>query len=292
MNLEKTLSPRQVAQAIGASEASLKRWCDKGLIPFHRTHGGHRRMRISDVVQFLRDNDMPLPRPEILGLPSGTGDSKLSLERSKLNIIDALKRSDAAVFRQTGLNLYLAGHSVAEICDRVIAPAFHEIGDFWEHGDLEIYQERRGAEICMEFLIELRNMLPDIPEDAPYALGGTVLNDPYVLPSLMVEVTLREIGWNAEYYGTGLTIPTFIAAIRDRRPRLVFLSASFIKLTPDTQAELETLFEAAQECGAALVAGGRALTEDVRKRLKYTAYCDDMAHLVTFARALHHPPAA
>jgi len=37
------LSPRELAEALGVSESSLKRWVDAGKIAASRTEGGHRR---------------------------------------------------------------------------------------------------------------------------------------------------------------------------------------------------------------------------------------------------------
>ena len=51
------LSPKQVARALGVSESSLKRWCDKGLIPTERTAGGHRRLPLAGVLDFLVRSD-------------------------------------------------------------------------------------------------------------------------------------------------------------------------------------------------------------------------------------------
>ena len=39
--------------------------------------------------------------------------------------------------------------------------------------------------------------------------------------------------------------------------------------------------------GTALAVGGRALTEDLRKRMTYSAYCDNMQHLEAFANTLY-----
>lgn len=66
------LSPKQVARAIGVSEASLKRWCDKGKLTLTKTAGGHRRLHVSSVLRFLKDSGRELVRPEILGLPPST----------------------------------------------------------------------------------------------------------------------------------------------------------------------------------------------------------------------------
>ena len=48
--MKKLISPKQVARAIGVSESTLKRWCDRGLIPMTKTAGGHRRMEVEAVV--------------------------------------------------------------------------------------------------------------------------------------------------------------------------------------------------------------------------------------------------
>jgi len=65
--MKELISPKQVALALGVSEASLKRWCDKGLIPAIRTAGGHRRLPINGVIHFIRQTGQHLVRPEVLG---------------------------------------------------------------------------------------------------------------------------------------------------------------------------------------------------------------------------------
>jgi len=42
----------------------------------------------------------------------------------------------------------------------------------------------------------------------------------------------------------------------------------------------------ATETGAAVVVGGRALTAGIRQLMAYSAYCDTLRHLVTFASSL------
>jgi MerR family transcriptional regulator, light-induced transcriptional regulator len=75
------LTPKQVARAIGVSEASLKRWCDKGLIHSVRTAGGHRRLPLADVMSFLRKSGHPLVSPEVLGLPAVSSRGALAARR-------------------------------------------------------------------------------------------------------------------------------------------------------------------------------------------------------------------
>jgi methanogenic corrinoid protein MtbC1 len=285
------LSPKQVARAIGVSEASLKRWCDKGVLPVRRTAGGHRRLPISGVIQFLRRTGHPLVRPEILGLPSASGAGEVTFERSRGRLGQALEGGDEEQCRRIVFDLYLAGCNVCGICDQVVAPAFHDLGARWQHGDIEVYQERRGCEICMRILAELRLMLRPVAEAAPYAAGGTLGADPYTLPSMMVELCLRETGWRAESYGVGIPAGTLCAAIREREPRLFWLSVSTMDSPAEFHKEYRALYETAATCGTALVVGGRALTEEIRREMTYSAYCDNLRHLVAFADSLRASPA-
>ena len=77
------LTPSQVAQAIGVSEASVKRWCNKGLLASFRTIGLHRRLPIDVVIQFIRSSGRPLLRPELIGLPPATGQGQTVLPRAQ-----------------------------------------------------------------------------------------------------------------------------------------------------------------------------------------------------------------
>ena len=289
--MSKQLTPKQVAQAIGVSESSLKRWCDKGLLQMERTAGGHRRISADAVAQFLRATGQKLVRPELLGLPAQSGQALPSAKAAE-SLFDALVHGDEEVLRRVVLGLYLAGESLAELCDRLLAPAFAKIGDGWESGKLAVYQERRAVEICQRLIFELRSLVPTPPSAAPVAIGGTLADDPYKLATSMVELVLRDAGWQAESYGVGLPADTLVAAIEAVRPRLFWLSVSEWATRESFIEAFAPISAAATRCGAALVIGGRALTEEVRRDLLFSAYGDNLRHLLGFAHTLTPDPAA
>ena len=146
--MKRLVSPKQVAQAIGVSESSLKRWCDRGLIPTVRTPGGHRRLPISGVLAYLRNAKQALARPDLLGLPPSIGRSRLDMRSSSDAFEAALLHGDEEKARAVLFDLYLAGQPLSKICDNVVARAFHGIGDAWACGKVRVYQERRSCEIC------------------------------------------------------------------------------------------------------------------------------------------------
>lgn len=278
------VSPRQLADALGVSESSVKRWSDQGLFPVERTAGGHRRLPVEGVIQFLRGSDLSLVRPELLGLPGDAG-AEVGIGPEH-RLVQALAEGDEATVRAAVLRLYLEGMPAAEVCDQHLAAAFHELGERWQHGRLEVYEERRGVEICQRVLHELRQAVPAAPEGAPRAAGGTLEGDWYGLPTAMVEIALREVGWNARSLGSSHPVETLEAALREEEPRLFWLSVSWWGDADALAASVERLHRAATATGTALVLGGRALDADLRGRLRCSAFCDDLVQLQSLATAL------
>jgi len=280
------VSPKQVARAIGVSESSLKRWCDQGLLKTVRTAGGHRKLAIPEVLQFVRDYSYQLASPEILGLPPVSEHANEGLSRSLPRLVDALLAGDEMLARQIVFDLYMAKHARSVIFDEVIATAFREIGHRWACQDVDIYQERRGCEIAMRILFDLRRVQP-LPERKWLAIGGTIASDLYSLPSAMAELVLRDSGFYASSLGTSIPFASLIKAVHEAKPKLFWLSVSHIHEGLDVVTEFTALSQACTAADTALVVGGRALTEELRQRMTYSAYCDTMQHLEAFATTLY-----
>jgi len=53
------LSLKGAAEILGVHPSTVRTWSDKGLLPVHRTHGGHRRFRRSEVELWAEDARRP-----------------------------------------------------------------------------------------------------------------------------------------------------------------------------------------------------------------------------------------
>jgi excisionase family DNA binding protein len=285
-----TFTPKQVARALDIGESTVKRWCDKGLIETVRTAGGHRKLPVAEVLRFVREQGHKLVSPEVLDLPAVGEHSEHGLTAYRTRLVEALLTGDETLARQIIFNLYLAKHRVSVICDEVVAAAFHEIGDRWACHLADVYQERRACAIAFRLLLDLRRAQPR-PDITWSASGGTIEGDTYVLPSTMAELVLRDAGFDAVMLGTSIPFASLINAVRSTRPKLFWLSVSHINEAIDFVTEFAALSQACTATGTALVVGGRALTEDIRQRMTYSAFCDTMQHLEAFARTLRHASA-
>ncbi|MEZ5940360.1 MAG: helix-turn-helix domain-containing protein [Planctomycetaceae bacterium] len=288
--MQELISPKQVAQAIGVSESSLKRWCDRGILPSIKTAGGHRRIPVTAVLAYIRETGQTLAEPELLGLSKATTGETRTLEVKRERLIEALIAGDETVASQTVLNLYLAKYPLSTICDDLLAPVFTEIGERWGCGDVAVYQERRACEICQRLLHELRRALPEPKVEAPFAIGGTLDGDPYTLATAMVELVLRDNGWRACSLGNMLPFQTLRMALCESPAKLFWLSVTSIRDEETFVSEFARISEMAEQRGVAVAVGGKALTDQIRRRMRYSCFCDTFGHLETFAKSLPSAP--
>jgi MerR family transcriptional regulator, light-induced transcriptional regulator len=273
------LSPRGLAEAIGVSESSLKRWADEGLLLVERTAGGHRRIAISEAVQFVRRAGLTPVRPELLGLPAGIAGGSHAGAAHRLHA--ALVEDREAEARGLLVGLYAEGAGLGWLCDEVIRPALSGIGELWQHDASGIVVEHRAVETCTRAVFQLRQLMRAPSASAPVAIGGSVEGDVYRLPTMLAALVLADAGLRTHDLGADVPVSALRAAVQRYAPGLVWLSAS---VAPTSAREgARVLEEAAQAAApAALVFGGRAASEYAAG--PYVERLDTLSELAAYAR--------
>jgi len=251
-------SPRQLAEAIGVSESSVKRWIDEGTIAASRTAGGHRRVRLSEAVRFVRASGMPIVRPEVLGLV----DLKLaagSRSGAEAAFEQALVEGRADVVRGIVLSRFLDGEPPATICDGPVASAMHAIGELWRNDPAGIAVEHRATELCLQALGLVRSLVPAATAGAPAAVGCAPAGDPYLLPTFMSAFVLEADGWRATNFGPDFPLERLAEAAEAECASLAWVSVTSESAGADLVREIRELAERLARSGIRLIAGGRAL---------------------------------
>src|SRR5512139_3387042 len=198
------ISPRYLAEALGVSESSLKRWVDAGKISAARTEGGHRRIELAEAVRFIRESGTPVARPELLDLPEVA-----SAREHGDRLYDMLLAGDAVAVRGWLVARYLEGDTLAQIADGPIRSAMHALGDLWRHDAQGVFVEHRATAVCLQAVAQLRSMLAELPASAPLALGGAPAGDPYLLPSQLASMVLEEAGLRTVNLGPDTPLSAF-----------------------------------------------------------------------------------
>lgn len=252
------LSPRDLAQAIGVSESSIKRWVDNGQIQATKTAGGHRRIPINEAVRFLRETQAALVRPEALGLTDVALllGSEPTQEAEADRLYEHLRQGQADAARGLILSMYLNGRSVAHIVDGPLFSSFRRLGELWREDEAGIFWEHRATEIGISAISRLRMIIPPRPDDGPSAVGAAPTGDPYILPTLCAAAVLESQGLNAVNLGADTPIHSLLLAARAVRARLIWLSISVLAEPEQLQKELHSLAAALSDPTIPIIIGG------------------------------------
>ncbi len=285
--MKTTLSPREMATAIGVSESSVKRWVDDGVIGAVRTRGGHRRITVVEAVRFVRASGIPVIRPDLLGLPDLETVSQTDTRHMPEEALrEALLAGQVEQVRGLVLSLYLAGRPVAEAWDRAIAPAMRHLGTLWEHDPRGIYLEHRATDLCIQAITRLRLVLPLPTPGSPLAMGGAPSGDPYALPSLMAATVAAAAGFREINLGPETPMAILAQAAAQFEAKMVWLAVTAPRPQDELLDQAERLARDLEVHGAHLVIGGRALPQGMPARRPNMYIAETMAGLEAFAKGL------
>jgi excisionase family DNA binding protein len=284
------LTTAQAAQALGISLSTLKRWVDSGVLPAHRTAGGHRKLLRTEVIALSRGGGMPVGDLTAL-TPISPRATPHELQASAADLRDSLLLGRGAEVTALIRKIYRSGVSIAALADHVVAPAMASVGHEWETARIDVWLEHRGTLLCSAALYELREELQARAErQRPVAIGCAPVGDHYLLPTLLAELVLLDAGWNVVQLGPNTPLASLAQAMDELHARLVWLSASHLVDRADFISAYRDFYQNAERTGTAVAIGGRALSAAVRAQLPYTTFGDAMGHLEAFACTLHPRP--
>ena len=285
--MQKYLSPRQFAEAIGVSEASVRRWADGGRIRINRTAGGHRKIARSEAIRFIRETSHDVVRPDLLdiGEPNHRHQRAAAFEAQQDEFLSALQVGNAEMVFSLVSRMYVNGVTVAQICDGPIRNAMYRIGLMWPDDKQCILIEHRATNICIEALNRLRSSFPKHEQHAVIAVGGAPEKDPFTLPSLMVSTVLADLGHNPVNLGPNTPIETIAQAALDLEATFAWVSFTSPLSRPKVNADLERAAKKLKRKKVQLILGGQVAGRYEVPRGKHVHSFPSLAELAGFAKS-------
>jgi excisionase family DNA binding protein len=234
-NKKDLLTSTAAAARLGVTVSTVKRWADDGTLPHVRTAGGHRRFLARVVEDFANPSHVEASH-WIEKLTTGTGTfgirSLLLQERDK---------AGSYAGAMTTLSLVLKA-----------------MGDKWSKGELTIHEEHIASARLVRALAQLSDAYVSSGGGARCLLAVPEMED-HTLGLSMLEVCLRELGWEVTWLGGNTPKTSLINAIRAGGYRAVALSASIhYRHTENLKSYVQDLEEVCQETKTLLWLGGSA----------------------------------
>lgn len=292
----KNLTSKEVAQFLGVSEASVKRWADSGLLPVEKTAGGHRRFSPKDVALFRRAaSHESRPRALKNSFPATarwrTSDSVNSEQESDGSLTAEMYQALIAGNNEEASSLfviqYLNGRSVASIADAILCTAMRKIGDLWHRGELSIVQEHVATRAALMALQTLRTVLGSTAPGGLLAVCCSTEEDFHELPVQLAALILEAIGGEVVNMGTSTPFYVLAEAVASFKPQLVCVASTILTNLDRAAREYEGLRRAAKAAGASIVLGGAGFADaQVRGRFPAELHADSFQQLESFAATL------
>ena len=185
LGLDRLLTSHEVGILLQVNPSSVNKWVNEGRIPAFRTPGGHRRIKVADLLVFLNEHKMPVP-----AALEAVAKKRVLFVDDNAKHLDALKRLlkkhagrieaayetngiDALLLMGTFkphvvvLDIYMPGFDGIEVCRRIKqSPEFKAIDVIVCSGNLSADVEKKaiaaGARACLEKPLELDVLLAEI----------------------------------------------------------------------------------------------------------------------------------
>lgn len=279
------VSVSEAAEILGVSVSSIKRWVDDGTLPAVKTSGGHRRLKVSNLLELARGGisggisldyfRRKLGAPATLPDPAGIHRELLDHAKNRRpgEITLAIDRA-----RQAGLSLQAAG-------DEVIFPLMDDVGRLWQEGELDVAEEHLATRAVNDALGRWKESVGKRAGAGwqRLAVGACPPGDHSMLGNFLMEIMLLERGWSVLNLGPNTPFDSLAMVARDQTADLVWLTCTHIQDEEGFLSSLAALHTRLKGQGTALFLGGRALHGNVRRRLTYDWMGDTLAQM---ARAL------
>lgn len=302
----KKLTSKEAARLLGASEASVKRWADGGLLASEKTAGGHRRFRPEDVARFKREQQSRGTTAVAQQARDGANSSGASLpspheqhdaahvlrasavEESNADaLFDALSRGEAEETTGLIVKSYLDRRPLASIFDELLAGAMQKIGDLWHRGDLTVAQEHLATRAALQALQTLDKVVAEPEPNNLLAVCCSTEDDFHELPVQCTELMLKHEGWEVLSLGPNTPFYALTEIVARLHPTLVCVASTILGDLDRAVREYRELRAQAARVGASIVLGGAGFDDaNVRRRLPAELHADNFQQLLDFARTL------
>jgi MerR family transcriptional regulator, light-induced transcriptional regulator len=212
------LSTRSVAEMLGVSEATVKRWSDAGTLKCFRTPGGHRKFRLRDVKSFLSDQS-----PEEAVAARTAMLAPIGQPNPLLHKVATLAHSaDVDGLVSFVADRRLEGMTLAQIVDQYLFALVRQLGEERVLGRLPVAQEHVALNTILDGLVRAKPMVLS-GGDRGRALVAAVGSDRQELTLFASAVVLDADGFRTATLGGGLPAADMALMIAGAKASLIVL---------------------------------------------------------------------
>jgi MerR family transcriptional regulator, light-induced transcriptional regulator len=252
---------REAADALGVHYQTAYAWVRQGSLPARKAGRGYEvdEVDVAALAERRRQGRPPVRRVGVRDWPA------------QADQLYAAIAAGQETHARHWLGRLAAGVTLADLCERVIAPALRRIGEDWAAGQVSIAQEHRASAICERLIAAHARQPGGRPRGR--AVVATPPGERHGLPALMAATCLREDRWLVHHLATDLPV------------------VEVTQLAAAVAADLVVFSSATPEGARRARAAARAAAAEPRPLALAGQPGDSLHDLIRLARDARHPGA-
>jgi corrinoid protein of di/trimethylamine methyltransferase len=202
-------------------------------------------------------------------------------------LYDAILKGDAKTAKQATETALAEGRDPMALVHDVMMPAMDEVGKRYERNEYfvpELLLAARAMKAALE-LIRPRLAAGGV-EPVGRVVIGTVKGDLHDIGKNLVAAMLEGGGYEVVDLGVNVDPQKFVAAIKEKKARIVALSALLTTTMPAMKTTIDALKSAGVRDQVKVMVGGAPVSEAYAKEIGADGYAKSAAGAVAAARAL------
>lgn len=231
---------QQVSDMTGLSKQVIRKWEERhAIVEPERLANGYRIYDGKDVntllgVKTLAEQGIAIKQATMIVREENKRE-QVRDEQSKIVHHEALNRHVIQLLAkgthcdEVELNFILQQayhyYGLEPFLSSVIIPFLQEVGDRWEKGEWDEYQESVSSLVVRDFLVQIRRNYR-YREDAPLLLGACLPLEMHEVPLHIILLKFMLKGWRTILVGASPAPGSIQALINKLRPSTVILSAT------------------------------------------------------------------
>jgi MerR family transcriptional regulator, light-induced transcriptional regulator len=170
----------------------------------------------------------------------------------------------------------------------VVQPAQYRVGELWEGGKISVATEHLATAIHTFVTSTVYARLAGLTVGGPRAIVACAPGELHELGARMFADLLECDGWDVDYFGASMPQRDLVAAVMERRPRVVGLSAALLASAGSVQRTIQALRAAMGEETPPVIVGGNAFqgNDELWRKVGADLRATDASQAIELLRAL------
>jgi 5-methyltetrahydrofolate--homocysteine methyltransferase len=214
-------------------------------------------------------------------------------------VVDLNELHDAIVDGDAKTTLKIVQAAVAEhvpaatLINEAMIPAMAEIGRLYEAEEVFVPEMLLAARAMKGALGVLRPLLrASGVQPAGRVVIGTAAGDLHEIGKNLVSAMLEGAGFEVTDLGADVAPENFVAAIREKQPHIVAMSALLTVTMPSIKATIQTIEDSGLRDRVRILIGGAPVTEEYAREVGADGYGENASVAVAVAKRLREGMAA